>query len=172
MSTGRSMLDDHALCGLGISSILFEKASNGCSEILDLCMISEGNNIFGAAVKIKRRTYGEVSNLIYNLLSDINIKYLYVFDDDIDIRDIRERTFAFETRCRPEKDIIILPELVGASLDPSCTHFRHTSKVGFDCTIPWGETHEEREFLRKKHAKGWVPGVEKINETLWKGKYK
>ena len=168
MSTGMPTLDDHSLCGLGISAMLHERASSGCSEIVDLCMEEEGNNIFTAHVSIKRRMYGEVENLIYQLLSDINIKYIYVYDEDINIRDLKDRRWAFETRLRPESDIYTTGKMVGASLDPSCdeNYFRHTSKAGFDCTVPWGLTEKDREYLKRKHAKCWVPGVDEV-DTFW-----
>lgn len=168
MSTGMPPnLDDHSLCGLGISSMLFDRAASGCSEILDLCMDYDGNNIFTAHVKIKRRTFGETRNLIYQLLSDINIKYVYIYDDDIDIRDHRDRFWAFETRLRPNEDIYTTDIMVGASLDPSCPGpFRHTAKAGFDCTVPWGKDEEERAFNTRQHAKCWVPGVDEV-DAFW-----
>ena len=168
MSTGMPPnLDDHSLCGLGISAMLYERANSGCSEILDLCMDYDGNNIFSAHVKIKRRTFGETRNLIYQLLSDINIKYVYVYDEDIDIRDRRDRVWAFETRLRPDEDIYKTPIMVGASLDPSCPGpFRHTAKAGFDCTVPWGKDEEENTYNRRKHAKCWVPGVNEV-DAFW-----
>lgn len=171
MSTGKSSLDDHSLCELGISSMLYERARSGCSEVLDLCMDDVGNSIFFAHVKIKRRMYGEVINLIYQLLSDINIKGVYVYDEDIDIRESKDRMWAFETRMRPDRDVIITEKMVGASLDPSCDekYFRHTSKIGFDCTRPWGHTEKEREYIRKKHERGSVPGSDDI-VPFWLGK--
>jgi UbiD family decarboxylase len=156
---------------LGISSIAYNRASSLCSEIVDIATDDQlGNGIFSVHVKIKRRTYGEIFNLAYVLLADINFKYIFIYDDDIDIRNPKDRQWAFETRLQPKDGILTTPTIVGASLDPSGdeNYFRHTIKAAFLCTKPWGKTDEEKKYVDRKFAKCWIPGVDKIDEKIWK----
>jgi 3-polyprenyl-4-hydroxybenzoate decarboxylase len=38
------------------------------------------------------------------------------------------------TRCQPQRDVILLPNLRGSDLDPSCVPDGLTSKMGIDAT--------------------------------------
>jgi len=119
MSTGLPVLDDHVLCGMAIEPQLQKRLMSLGIDAVEVAMDEQGNNIFTAHVSIKRRSYGEPWNAAYQLLSDINIKYVFLYDEDIDVRDPRKRQWAFETRLRPDEGIITTPIIVGASLDPT-----------------------------------------------------
>jgi UbiD family decarboxylase len=71
-----------------------------------------------------------------------SLKHVWVVDTDIDIFDPAQVEWAFATRFQADKDLILMPEQPGSSLDPSGTHVpgqkSRTAKAGFDCTIPWG----------------------------------
>jgi 3-polyprenyl-4-hydroxybenzoate decarboxylase len=66
--------------------------------------------------------------------------------------------WAFATRFQADKDLILMPNQPGSSLDPSGTHIpgqkSHTAKAGFDCTIPWGPLGEgdKSKFQRGQYA--------------------
>jgi 2,5-furandicarboxylate decarboxylase 1 len=75
----------------------------------------------------------------------------------VDIYDPAAVEWALATRFQADKDLMIFPEKPGSSLDPSGTHVpgqkSRTTKVGFDCTIPWGAD-------KGKFAKGQYGAVD------------
>jgi UbiD family decarboxylase len=91
-----------------------------------------------------------------------SLKHVWVVDTDVDIYNPDAVEWALATRFQADKDLIIFPEQPGSSLDPSGTHVpgqkSRTTKVGFDCTIPWGAN-------KSKFAKGQYGDVD-IDEYL------
>ncbi len=71
-----------------------------------------------------------------------SLKHVWVVDTDIDIHDPAEVEWAMATRFQANRDLVIMPDQPGSSLDPSGTHEpgqkSRTAKMGLDCTIPWG----------------------------------
>jgi len=71
-----------------------------------------------------------------------SLKHVWVVDTDIDIHDPAEVEWAMATRFQADKDLTIMPDQSGSSLDPSGYHEpgqkSRTAKMGLDCTIPWG----------------------------------
>lgn len=115
-----------------------------------------GNSIYTVLISIKKRHDGEAWNIILAVLGSLYpTKYCYVFDDDIDIFNPQDVEWGFQTRMQPDKDAHIFPTMVGAPLNPKAPFHRHSSKMGFDCTIPLGAD-------RSKFAKIVVPGSENI----------
>ncbi len=71
-----------------------------------------------------------------------SLKHVWIVDTDIDIYNPYEVQWAMATRFQAARDLIMLEDQPGSSLDPSGTHIpgqkSKTDKLGFDCTIPWG----------------------------------
>jgi 2,5-furandicarboxylate decarboxylase 1 len=129
-------------------------SKQACPEIAAVNVT--GNSYFTCLVSIKKRHEGEPWNVISAVLGGIyQTKYCYVFDDDIDLFEPTNVQWAVETRMQPHKDAHIFPVMVGAPLDPSAPIPRHTSKMGFDCTIPLNAD-------RKKFEKVRVPGADEV----------
>jgi UbiD family decarboxylase len=60
-----------------------------------------------------------------------------VVDDDIDPTDAVAVEFAMATRFQADKDLVIIKNVRGSSLDPSSDQKRlRTTKMGIDATIP------------------------------------
>ena len=70
-----------------------------------------------------------------------SLKHVWVVDTDIDIYNPYEVEWAMATRFQADKDLVIMENMPGSSLDPSGRHVPGqkslTAKLGFDCTIPW-----------------------------------
>ena len=70
-----------------------------------------------------------------------SLKHVVVVDDDINPFDPQEVEWAIATRVQATRDLVILPDQPGSSLDPSGLHVpgqkSRTDKVGVDATIPW-----------------------------------
>ncbi|MFQ5422081.1 MAG: UbiD family decarboxylase [Anaerolineae bacterium] len=71
-----------------------------------------------------------------------SLKQVWVVDADVDIYDPAQVEWALATRFQADKDLVVMPDMPGSSLDPSGIHVpgqkSRTAKAGFDCTIPWG----------------------------------
>jgi UbiD family decarboxylase len=91
-----------------------------------------------------------------------SLKHVWVVDGDVDPADPRAVEWAMATRFQADRDLIILEDQPGSSLDPSGSHAAgqksRTSKMGLDCTIPWGAD-------RAAYARGEYGAVE-LSEYL------
>jgi UbiD family decarboxylase len=71
-----------------------------------------------------------------------SLKHVWVVDTDVDIHDPAAVEWAQATRFQASKDLVVFDDEPGSSLDPSGIHKTgqksRTSKMGLDCTIPWG----------------------------------
>jgi 2,5-furandicarboxylate decarboxylase 1 len=70
-----------------------------------------------------------------------SLKHVWVVDTDIDIYDPLQVEWAVATRFQADRDLVVLADQPGSSLDPSGIHVPGqkslTAKMGLDCTIPW-----------------------------------
>ena len=74
------------------------------------------------------------------------MKHVVVVDEDIDIYDDRDVEWAIATRFQADRDLVIVPNARGSSLDPSATKSL-TAKWGIDATKP---LDRKEEFERAK----------------------
>ncbi len=68
-----------------------------------------------------------------------SMKHVVIVDEDVDIYDHKKVEWAIATRFQGDKDLVVLPNQPGSSLDPSGDHTgkkTKTTKVGVDATIP------------------------------------
>jgi len=154
--TGMPKTDNHYMAMPAMMEVVYRYASIACPEVKAVNLT--GNGYYTALVSIKKRMEGEPYNVMAAVLGSIyQTKYCYVFDDDIDVFNPDDCEWAFQTRFQPAQDTHIFNFMVGAPLDPSAPLDRHTSKMGFDCTIPLSE-RDSGKYRRVK-----VPGVENVN---------
>jgi UbiD family decarboxylase len=71
-----------------------------------------------------------------------SLKHVVIVDTDINIYDASEVEWAIATRFQADRDLVVLTNQPGSSLDPSGLHEpgkkARTAKMGLDATIPWG----------------------------------
>ena len=83
-----------------------------------------------------------------------SLKHVWVVDTDVDIYDPAQVEWAVATRFQADKDLIVMPNMPGSSLDPSGLHRpgqkSRTAKMGLDCTIPWGS--DKKKFQRGEYG--------------------
>jgi 2,5-furandicarboxylate decarboxylase 1 len=81
-----------------------------------------------------------------------SLKHVVVVDDDINLHDPAEVEWAIATRFQADRDLVVLADQPGSSLDPSAAHTpgqkTRTAKMGLDATIPWGAKRQEYEKVR------------------------
>ena len=94
-------------------------------------------------VSIRQRSFGEARLAIAALFGGIaRLKHIFVFDEDIDIRNDKQVEWALGTRFQADQDLMILQGIPGMSMDPSLQGRRTGAKSGFDCTKPFGRDGE------------------------------
>jgi len=94
-------------------------------------------------VSINQHARHEARNVIMSLFSSLPGKIVIIVDEDIDIHDMNHVMWAVCTRCHPGRDIIIVPNLLGAFLDPSSPDPASNTRLGMDATRPFGEPFPE-----------------------------
>jgi 2,5-furandicarboxylate decarboxylase 1 len=71
-----------------------------------------------------------------------SLKHVVVVDTDVNPYDPAEVEWAIATRFQADRDLVVLTDQPGSSLDPSGYHQpgqkARTAKMGLDATIPWG----------------------------------
>jgi 2,5-furandicarboxylate decarboxylase 1 len=70
-----------------------------------------------------------------------SLKHVVVVDTDVDPFNMLEVEWAIATRFQADRDLVVLTDQPGSSLDPSGVHQEgwktRTAKMGLDATIPW-----------------------------------
>ncbi|HLF49149.1 MAG TPA: UbiD family decarboxylase, partial [Methylomirabilota bacterium] len=90
---------------------------------------------FTCFVSIEQRLLGQAKNAILSVLgTDLYMKRVVVVDQDVDIFDDRQVTWAIATRCQPDRDITIITHARGSDLDPSTKEDGYSAKWGVDAT--------------------------------------
>ncbi len=81
-----------------------------------------------------------------------SLKHVVVVDTDVNPYDPAEVEWAIATRFQADRDLVVLTDQPGSSLDPSGTHRpgkkARTAKMGLDATIPWGADRAAFEKVR------------------------
>jgi len=90
---------------------------------------------FTCYVSIEQRLIGQAKNAILSVLgADLYMKRVVVVDEDLNIFDDRQVTWAIATRCQPDRDITIVTHARGSDLDPSTKQDGYSGKWGVDAT--------------------------------------
>jgi len=81
------------------------------------------------------------------------IKYVFVFDEDVNIFDEQEVHWAVGTRSDWAKDLIVLPDMQVSNLDPTSVRAGIGTRGGIDCTKPAPPgVYEQRSFIPEEVA--------------------
>jgi UbiD family decarboxylase len=89
-----------------------------------------------------------------------SLKHVVVVDTDVDIFDINQVEWAIATRFQADRDLVVLTDQPGSSLDPSATQVpgqkARTAKMGLDATAPLGRARVGYERVVYRPVKsGW-----------------
>ena len=90
-------------------------------------------------ISMKQHRPGEARNAMLAIFGGMmQIKHVFVFDEDIDPANDRQVEWAMGTRFQADRDIVTITGMVGKPMDPSLEGRRTGAKAGFDCTRPFG----------------------------------
>ncbi len=146
------------LMGLPIESKIFGSIKNTVPTTKSVHLTDGGSNWLNAVIQIKKILEGEPKNAIITAFSaHPSLKIAIVVDDDINPEDPVEVEYAISTRVQADKDIVIITNAKGSSLDPSSDQINLlTTKLGIDATISL--LKEKKRFEIAK-----IPGLEDID---------
>lgn len=116
-----------------------------------------GCNWLHAVVRVKKRRDTDPRRVIHEALgAHRSLKQVTVVDQDIDPQDAAQVEYALATRFQADRDIEIVRDVRGSSLDPSSDQKNlRTAKMGIDATIPLDKRPEGFEVAR-------IPGMDDI----------
>ncbi|MCD6206470.1 MAG: UbiD family decarboxylase [Methanosarcinales archaeon] len=121
-------------------------AVNGVADAKNVVLTDGGCCYFNSVVQIEKRTEGDPKNAILAAFAaHPSLKNVVVVDPDINIYDPSDVEFAIATRVLGDRDLLVVTNVRGSSLDPISAPDGTTTKVGVDATMPIGR---EGEFIR------------------------
>lgn len=123
------------LQGLPQEPRIYKSVKNAVPRVKNVVLTEGGCCWLHAAISINKQTEGDGKNAIMAALSaHPSLKHAIVVDTDINIFDPQDIEYAIATRVKGNKDIMIVPNVRGSSLDPVAESDGTTTKVGVDAT--------------------------------------
>jgi UbiD family decarboxylase len=110
---------------------------------LNVCVTPGGASWLHAVVQIEKLGPDDGRHAIEAAFrGHSSLKHVVVVDGDVDPFSPAEVEWAIATRFQADRDLVVLPDQPGSSLDPSGRHVpgrkSRSAKMGLDATIPWG----------------------------------
>ena len=154
-----SGLEHKLLMGMPREPAIYAEVNRVC-RCLDVLITPGGTSWLHAVVRIVKEGPDDGRKAITAAFrGHPSLKHVVVVEEDIDIYHPADVEWAIATRFQADRDLIVLKDQPGSSLDPSATQVpgrkTRTSKMGLDATVPWytpsGQlrTEEEREGFKK-----------------------
>ncbi len=152
-------LEHKLLMGLPREPTIYTEVSKVC-RCINVVLTPGGGTWLHAVVQIEKRDSDDGKRAIEAALrGHPSLKHVVIVDDDIDVYDPHDVEWAIATRFQAHRDLVLLENQPGSSLDPSATHVpgekTRTTKMGLDATIPWhkpsaeSRSPEEREAFKR-----------------------
>ena len=137
-----------ALMGIPQEPRILRIVANAVPGVAGVALTPGGCSWLHAVVAIRARAAGDGRNAgLAALAAHPSLKRVVVVDDDIDPFDAEAVEWAIATRCQPDRDLFVIPDARGSSLDPSRDpQTETTAKWIVDATIPFDRPRAE--FLR------------------------
>ena len=143
------------LMGMPREPTIFNEVNKVC-ECKDVHLTLGGCSWLHAVIQIKKKNPDDGKKAIKAAFKGhSSLKHCVVVDEDVDIYDPLEVEWALATRFQADKDLILMLNQKGSSLDPSADLTEgkkaRTCKMGLDATIPWKK--REKSFKKEKYER-------------------
>jgi 4-hydroxy-3-polyprenylbenzoate decarboxylase len=140
--------DEPAMLGVALNEVFVPLLQRQYPEIADFYLPPEGCSYRLAVVSMKKQYAGHPKRVMFGIWSFLRqfmyTKMIIVTDDDVNIRDWKEVTWALTTRVDPARDTLIVANTPIDYLDFASPVAGLGSKLGIDATNKWpGETSRE-----------------------------
>lgn len=145
------------LMGMPIESKLNGELKKSFSQTKQVSLSDGGCNWLHAVVQIKKKNDSDPKKIIKKTFeSHRSLKQVTVVDEDIDINSAESIEYAMATRFQADKDLVIIKNVRGSSLDPSSNQQKlRTAKMGIDATRSLSKRPEGFELAK-------IPKIDKI----------
>jgi 2,5-furandicarboxylate decarboxylase 1 len=145
-------LEHKLLMGMPKEPGIYAAVNKAC-RCLNVAVTPGGTSWLHAVVQIDKQAEGDGPAAIEAAFkAHPSLKHAVIVDADIDPYDSAEVEWAIATRFQADRDLIVLSDQAGSSLDPSGRQEpgkkARTAKMGLDATIPWGAKREKFEKVR------------------------
>jgi 2,5-furandicarboxylate decarboxylase 1 len=142
------------LMGMPREPTIFNEVNKVCS-CKNVLVTPGGTSWLHAVVQISKQNEDDGRKALEAAFKGhSSLKHCVVVDDDINIYDSSEVEWAIATRFQADKNLVIMPNQSGSSLDPSgdLTEGKKamTCKAGFDATVPWGK--KDKGFKKERYG--------------------
>ena len=146
------------LMGMPIEAKLNGELKKSFSQTKSVSMTNGGCNWLHAVVQIKKNKNTNPKKIIKKVFSiHRSLKQVTIVDDDIDPNSADAVEYAMATRFQADKDLVIIKNVRGSSLDPSSDQKKlRTAKMGIDATKPLSKNPEGFEIAK-------IPKSDKIS---------
>lgn len=119
-----------------IEAYLYNRIKAVVPGVAAVHMPVSGTARLHAYIQLKKSNDAEPKTAIATALSsDYRVKHVIVVDEDVDIFDEEQVLWAVATRSQWDKDLVVIPGMMGTRLDPSGNDIM-TTKGGIDATKP------------------------------------
>ena len=138
--------DQDHLGGIPLEGSLYRAVKQAVPTVKNVHLPSSGCSRFHAYVQIKKTAAGQGREAVVAALGvDRRVKHVVVVDEDINIFDDAEVLWAIATRSRWDRDLIVIPNMICTTRDPTAYagspgdlsyHAYTVAKGGIDATMP------------------------------------
>lgn len=137
------------LMGMPREATMLREVGKVCT-CLDVRLTAGGSSWLHAVIKIRKEKEDDPRNAIEAAFKGHpSLKHVVVVDEDVDLDEPSAVEWAISTRAQLDHDLILKPNELGSSLDPSADQItRKTCKAGLDATIPYGASPDP--FVKAK----------------------
>ncbi len=123
------------LMGVPYEPLIYNAVGN-VTKVKNVVLTEGGCCYLHAIVQIEKQTEGDGKNAIMAAFAaHTSLKHVVVVDTDINIFDSADVEYAIATRTKADRDVMIVSNVRGSSLDP-VSEDNITSKMGIDATKP------------------------------------
>ncbi len=145
------------LMGMPIESKLNGELKQSFSQVKQVSMSNGGCNWLHAVVQIKKKSNSDPKKIIKKTFaSHRSLKQVIVVDEDVNPNSAESVEYAMATRFQADKDLVIVKNVRGSSLDPSSDQRKlQTAKMGIDATRSLFKRPEGFEMAK-------IPKIDKI----------
>jgi 2,5-furandicarboxylate decarboxylase 1 len=170
--TGVPPTENHILKQLPYEASYFAMLKAQHPTLTNVAIPASGGVGFYIVLSMKQRDAGEARHAILSTIaSSQRPKMVVVVDPDIDVRNPDQVEWAIAFRSQPSRDVIIVNDLPGATLDPSVDasvplNRRVGSAMGIDATFPFGADEQKAPDVPAGEACG--PAVAEHGHEFFK----
>ncbi|MBM2810659.1 MAG: UbiD family decarboxylase [Chloroflexi bacterium] len=135
----------HWISSLANEGLTFRAVQRAVPTVRGVHIPMSGGGVTHAYVSIRKVVEGQGKvAAVAALNAFFATKHVFVFDEDVDIFDEKEVLLALAQRFQGDRGLVMIPGITGSPLDPSSADGMTTTKMGFDCTKPFGTRFAER----------------------------